>query len=41
MVSGPTHRPAKVKRGRYRWRVRALRGEDKGRWSDFRKLYMY
>ncbi len=41
MVNAPNHRPTKIKRGRYRWRVRALSGENKGAWSGFRRLYMY
>ncbi len=41
-VTEARHRPAKLERGRYRWRVRAI-GKDgsKGRWSDYRRLYMY
>jgi beta-lactam-binding protein with PASTA domain len=41
-VSGPNYRPAKIERGRYRWRVRGVtEGGEKGRWSEYRRLYMY
>ncbi|MDJ0522067.1 MAG: PASTA domain-containing protein [Planctomycetota bacterium] len=41
-VTGPRHRPAKIERGRYRWRVRGVTSEgEKGRWSEYRRLYMY
>jgi len=42
MVVAPKYRPSKLKRGRYRWRVRATGAEAaQGKWSDFRRLYMY
>lgn len=37
----PTFRPKTLPRGRYRWRVRAAAGEDKGEWSAWQRLYMY
>lgn len=40
-AAGPKYRPAKLDRGRYRWRVRAVSGQTKGSWSEFRRLYMY
>ncbi len=41
IVEGERYRPAQLKRGRFRWRVRALAGDSKGAWSDFFRLYMY
>ncbi len=41
IVVGERYRPAQLKRGRFRWRVRALAGDSKGEWSDFFRLYMY
>ncbi len=41
-VSEAKYRPAKLERGRYRWRVRAVAKDGtKGRWSEYRRLYMY
>jgi len=34
-------RPAKLERGRYRWRVRAVGDGSEGGWSEYRRLYMY
>lgn len=34
-------RPAKLERGRYRWRVRAVGDGSEGSWSEYRRLYMY
>ncbi len=39
--AGTTYRPKTLPRGRYRWRVRAVAGEDKGEWSPWQRLYMY
>ena len=39
--SGTSHRPDRMKRGRYRWHVRAKHGETPGEWSDWFRLYMY
>ena len=36
-----TYRPKTLKRGRYRWRVRATVGTSKGEWSGWNRLYMY
>ncbi len=41
MVNGARYRPDKLERGRYRWRVRAVKNGGKGAWSMFRRLYMY
>jgi beta-lactam-binding protein with PASTA domain len=38
---GTKFRPARLEAGRYRWRVRALSGENPGAWTDFRALYLY
>lgn len=40
-VTSTRFRPKRLERGRYRWRVRAVRSGATGRWSDFRRLYMY
>jgi len=41
-VTDAKYRPAKLERGRYRWRVRAVAADGaKGNWSEYRRLYMY
>jgi predicted secreted protein len=40
-ANGTRYRPAKIDRGRYRWRVRAVHDGTKGLWSEYRRLYMY
>ena len=40
-VEGTKFRPKRMERGRFRWRVRALRDDLAGDWSDFRRLFMY
>ncbi len=40
-VTAPRYRPPRVARGRYRWRVRALRGDQAGPWSVWFRLFMY
>lgn len=40
-VTDARYRPASLERGRYRWRVRAVKNGAKGAWSTFRRLYMY
>ena len=41
IVQGTRHRPKRMMRGRFRWRVRAIREETHGEWSAFYRLYMY
>ncbi len=38
---GTKFRPARIEAGRYRWRVRALRGPTPGAWTDYRLLFRY
>jgi len=41
-VTAAQHRPARISRGRYRWRVRPVAADGaKGNWSAYRRLYMY
>lgn len=40
-VKNTRHRPDRMKRGRYRWRVRATAGQRTGDWSGWSRLYMY
>jgi hypothetical protein len=41
VVRETRHRPARIERGRFRWRVRALAGDTPGEWSAFFRLYVY
>jgi hypothetical protein len=40
-VEGNRFRPKRLEKGRFRWRVRAIREGSEGGWSDFRRLYAY
>jgi beta-lactam-binding protein with PASTA domain len=40
-VEGTRHRPNRMDRGRFRWRVRGLAENAVGEWSDWFRLYMY
>ena len=40
-VQGTRHRPDRVQKGRYRWRVRANSGDRTSDWSRWFRLYMY
>ncbi len=40
-VTTSRFRPSPLDAGRYRWRVRALRGDIPGEWTDWRRLFLY
>ena len=40
-VNANQFRPKRLEKGRFRWRVRAIRDGVEGAWSDFRRLYAY
>ncbi|MHC5009319.1 MAG: PASTA domain-containing protein [Planctomycetota bacterium] len=40
-VEGSRYRPARLERGSFRWRVRALGNGVEGQWSSFFRLYLY
>ena len=40
-VARTRYRPARLEKGRLRWRIRAISGKQQGKWTPWRRLYAY